>query len=1739
MKRTGAILLSVMMVLILTVSNLAGAYHTAARVYAAEEETIGGGDNQEGESIEPQGQDASGGLGDDTTSLVGDTTTVPAGEGESLTNPQNPALGQGDSQVLSTGDVATSPAPAPVTMFTVCFDANGHGTAPGAVSVVAGECIEKPADPSADGFLFTGWYRDADAMSAWNFDVDTVNGDITLYAGWAELTTGTPGTNAAITYTVTFDANGHGTAPQAVTVNEGETITEPAAPTENGFIFTGWYKDTDATDAWDFNSFTVTGDLTLYAGWTQNMQRAMRNTPVLRNGSTSFAESIEFTGTAGGVFDVGNHAYGSNYYNNARFYGIRNNHTEKIILDSLPTSQHFDILLRNGGSCPVEISPGGSVDIQVSLKQNLDADSYQENLTFTFSSGETTATKSVTAKGVVYKEFNITVTSGEGGSAWSHFQRAGSGTTVVLETKPDEGYIFKEWQVVSGGNITITPSYFIMGNEDVVVKAIFEKAYRVTVTNGGYGTASASVAIGAAGTRVTLTSNPDTGYLLKEWQVNKGGVTVENNSFIIGDKDVEVHAVFERDPGYHFVTVTSNGYGTVEASAKGGKQGELITLTATPQSGYSFDKWDVISGGVTVENNQFNIGTEDVEVKAIFKYDPTNHFIKIDPSLQNLKFGKPVMLRISEGGLSNGTITWTSSDPSTLSISGNEATFHKTGTVTITASQAADGEFAAVSDSLEVTVGKGDASSIDWPTPGPVYTKIVYRDVALNGGSTEFGSFAWKNPYGTENRNPGSSSGSRVVFSPKAELASYFEADISQWLTFTVQARDTLDSCISVSPNTIDFGTVEQKNLDVLTEIFITVNNLTNLSVAAFVDITPGDNDYFKVRNASGGSSASPGDGIRFGIKPKTTLAPGTYEVPITFTAATNNESVEKTLTAKIVVKDNLPEASVTISPDITKFDLTEGYDPDKVAQTITLTNTGQKPLEITDYAFKGGIYTFDLELISTSSTIPAGGTAQYRIKPKPGQTYPGYALISYHSLRFTLKDSDGQQSAKETAVTMKVSEYVDYFGALTVSPNTVDFGTETVGYQMLPEQTVVFSNHNIVGIRGNRFPRSSNYILRFWQEDLRMINSDVVIAPGIRARMTVAPRQDLPAGTYDETLEIEFYNYWGEMETRTVNLKFTVEKAESTVTVTGDGNGTASASSPTAKDRTIVSLSATPNDGYLFSHWEVISGGVTLDDTNSQMTAFKIGKDDVSVKAHFTAIPTGEYRISVVTDGHGSASSDPKSGTTRDDVKLSAKAAEGYYFVRWEVVSGGVQIADATNPKPQRPAFKIGDSDVEIRAVFAKNPYQVLITVEGLGTAEAAPDSGRAGDTVSLTATPREYYRFKEWRITSGSGTIADKASATTTFTFAGESAEVKAVFEAIPYGVDVDRVGEGTVEELPGTYNDEFMLTAVPADGYKFYMWEVVDRSTGVITAVGSTNKAFIGVKCYAERIKMRVTFITIPYSISYTLNGGTNASGNPDTYTVKDTIVLAEPGRDGFTFDGWYDASGKKITTIQEGTTGDLTFEARWSPRPYTITYNLDGGSNHPDNPATYTVETETITLKEPTKGVMIFDGWYDAGGNKVTQIVKNSTGDITLTARWKKAPAPAITFPTASDITYGQTLADSVLTGGSTEYGTFMWKMPSFVPMAGNIGWDLEFIPSADTEKYYEPIADADKTAKVKVRVNAATPALTVSAEKKDATTASLTATVQKAGEGMAPRGTVKFEVSEDHGANWTVIASGIA
>ncbi len=77
-----------------------------------------------------------------------------------------------------------------------------------------------------------------------------------------------------------------------------------------------------------------------------------------------------------------------------------------------------------------------------------------------------------------------------------------------------------------------------------------------------------------------------------------------------------------------------------------------------------------------------------------------------------------------------------------------------------------------------------------------------------------------------------------------------------------------------------------------------------------------------------------------------------------------------------------------------------------------------------------------------------------------------------------------------------------------------------------------------------------------------------------------------------------------------------------------------------------------------------------------------------------------------------------------------------------------------------------------------------------------------------------------------------------------------------------------------------------------------------------------------------------------------------------------------------------------------------------------HRLNGGTNHADNPATYTADTATIVLKAPTREGYTFNGWYlDAAFTQsITQIEKGRTGNLTLYAKWNLATEFTVTFDT---------------------------------------------------------------------------------------------------------------------------------
>ena len=137
----------------------------------------------------------------------------------------------------------------------VSFNTNGHGTAPTRQTVELNGKATKPADPTAEGYVFRGWYTTAACTTEFDFNTP-IAADTTLYAKWDEI------------YTVTFNVGGHGTAPAPQKVENGGKATKPENPTAKGWRFDGWYTDEKCTARYDFDK-AVTANTTLYAKWTQ------------------------------------------------------------------------------------------------------------------------------------------------------------------------------------------------------------------------------------------------------------------------------------------------------------------------------------------------------------------------------------------------------------------------------------------------------------------------------------------------------------------------------------------------------------------------------------------------------------------------------------------------------------------------------------------------------------------------------------------------------------------------------------------------------------------------------------------------------------------------------------------------------------------------------------------------------------------------------------------------------------------------------------------------------------------------------------------------------------------------------------------------------------------------------------------------------------------------------------------------------------------------------------------------------------------------------------------------------------------------------------------------------------------------------------------------------------------------------------------------------------------------------
>jgi len=283
-------------------------------------------------------------------------------------------------------------------------------------------------------------------------------------------------------------------------------------------------------------------------------------------------------------------------------------------------------------------------------------------------------------------------------------------------------------------------------------------------------------------------------------------------------------------------------------------------------------------------------------------------------------------------------------------------------------------------------------------------------------------------------------------------------------------------------------------------------------------------------------------------------------------------------------------------------------------------------------------------------------------------------------------------------------------------------------------------------------------------------------------------------------------------------------------------------------------------------------------------------------------------------------------------------------------------------------------------------------------GTATDETDEGpyEKETEISIRTVQNTGYDFTGWQATSGS--FADGNVLETTFNMPAVNATVTATFELIDYnvGLTAEPTDGGTVSGA-GEYNygNTVQIEAIPNEGWLFINWTDDENEDAEITtdATHSFNMP-------AWDVAYTANFNIITSVVTYHLDGGNNHDDNPGEFTINDLdITLEDAEKIGYEFKGWFteEAFENEVTKITE--LGDVELWAKFEVITYGITYNLDDGANHADNPDNFDVEDLDITLQDAEKEAYVFEGWFTEASfvNEITEITE--IGNVELWAKFE--------------------------------------------------------------------------------------------------------------------------------------------
>lgn len=435
----------------------------------------------------------------------------------------------------------------------------------------------------------------------------------------------------------------------------------------------------------------------------------------------------------------------------------------------------------------------------------------------------------------------------------------------------------------------------------------------------------------------------------------------------------------------------------------------------------------------------------------------------------------------------------------------------------------------------------------------------------------------------------------------------------------------------------------------------------------------------------------------------------------------------------------------------------------------------------------------------------------------------------------------------------------------------------------------------------------------------------------------------------------------------------------------------------------TMTEANGTGTTGATASVTPSASAGFTFNAEKSTVSGTIAGDGSLVLKVYYDRI---DYTLSLEKDAGISAVSGAGTYKYGASVTIGATVSDGYTWKNW---TNGTSTVFAS----QSNSFKMPAGNVTYKANTTPISYTITYTMNGGTNHPDNPATYTAGsaEIVLKDPTPPTGYDFGGW---SNGGKIPAGSTGNKSFT-ASWTPKTDAKY-IVHYYVEggTERVQPDTEAE-DKTFNQSYSVTAPETIGN----YILVGDKTKPVTAGYSDNEIIFYYKLNA---------FSVSYAYTGTVPAGAAAAPTTATKTVGSAVTVANaPTLTGYTFSGW---TTDDVDVATDGTftmpNKAVTFTGSWTLVNYTIMYELDGGKNNPLNPESYNVESEAITLGNPSKTGYNFTGWTGTDLADVTETVtipKGSSGNRIYTANWT---------PKTYTITYNHNDKDTNPTTSTVSY-----------------------------------------------------------------------------------------------------------